>query len=107
MKRVTLICIATGLLGLLTACGSQPAPAAEPQSVPMSTKTPATTTEPVAFKKDGKLWCPLMNKEIKSEADAKGFVDHEGTRYFFCCDMCVKNGKADGAKVAAAAAALK
>lgn len=106
MKRLTHLCLVAGLLGLLTACANQPEAPAEPNSVPMSTKTPATTTEPVAFKKDGKLWCPLMDQEVKSEADAKGYVDYEGTRYYFCCDMCNKNGTKDPAKVAEAAKSL-
>ncbi|MEX2242295.1 MAG: YHS domain-containing protein [Fimbriimonadaceae bacterium] len=58
--------------------------------------------KPVAFTNgDGELICPVMKSVIKSENTAVGFHDHEGKRYYFCCDGCPEVFKKDPAKWAA------
>jgi hypothetical protein len=102
------------LLGLIAAfvfvgCAAEPeaaAPTGEANSA-AKVETGGSTSEPVAFKnKDGKLVCPMMGVEMKDESEAVGYVDHEGTRYFMCCDSCLKMGKNDSAKVAEKAAGM-
>lgn len=67
------------------------------------TASPAQTQEakPVAFTNDeGKLICPVMGTPIESEEKAVGYADHDGKRYYFCCDGCPEQFKADPAKYA-------
>jgi hypothetical protein len=66
----------------------------------------ASASEPKAFMKNGKIFCPLMKAEIASVEEAEGYVDFEGTRYYVCCGFCLGKAKKDPAAVAAAAAAL-
>lgn len=83
----------------LVGCQSAEKPAAAPAAEPGPT--------PTAFKNaSGQLVCPMMNVVIKSEADAAGYVDHDGTRYYLCCDACVSKGKANPASVAEKAKSL-
>jgi YHS domain-containing protein len=96
--------------GLLLAGCSSPAPDAktEPaiQENATATSTEAPSSELVAFRKDGKLVCPMMGSEIKDEASAVGHVDYEGVRYYLCCDMCVEPAKKDPKAMAEKAAKL-
>lgn len=39
---------------------------------------------------EGKITCPVMDVAIDSESAAVGFADHNGKRYYFCCDGCPK-----------------
>ena len=58
--------------------------------------------KPVAFTNDkGELICPVMKSVIASEKGAVGYQDHEGKRYYFCCDGCPQVFKKDPAKWAA------
>ncbi len=54
-----------------------------------------TSGEPVAFKKDGKLWCPVMDQEVESAEKAVGYQDVDGVRYYFCCAGCPEPFKED------------
>ncbi|HZH98656.1 MAG TPA: YHS domain-containing protein, partial [Fimbriimonadaceae bacterium] len=36
----------------------------------------------------GKLICPVMKTEIAGVAQAVGYSDYKGKRYYFCCDGC-------------------
>ncbi len=52
----------------------------------------------VAFDKDPKrygslpakeaLYCPVSKEVVASYADASGYVDHKGVRYYMCCPGC-------------------
>jgi len=66
--------------------GTEEKPADEGSTSSTSTETGAT--EPPAYMVDGKLTCPVMGASIESKEKAVGYQDHEGTRYYFCCDMC-------------------
>lgn len=59
--------------------------------------TPEATSEPVAYTKDGKLFCPIMKSEIASKEKAVGYVDHKGTRYYMCCQPCLDQAQKDPA----------
>jgi len=43
----------------------------------------------------GKVFCPIMKAEIEDPSKAVGYVDHEGTRYYMCCESCLERAKAD------------
>lgn len=76
-----------------------------------TTATPTTTTTPAdawaavkaaegaatdavappAFRNAaGQIACPVMGLAIAAAADAVSFADHDGVRYYFCCDSCEK-----------------
>jgi YHS domain-containing protein/predicted small secreted protein len=58
--------------------------------------TPPIMAQPVAYRnEEGQLLCPVMNVPIASEREAVGHHDHEGVRYYFCCDGCPERFKAD------------
>jgi YHS domain-containing protein len=38
----------------------------------------------------GAVACPVMGMGIASPDDAVSFADHDGVRYYFCCDSCEK-----------------
>lgn len=44
------------------------------------------------------LYCPVMNKPVKSFAAADGFIDYKGVRYFTCCAGCDEPFKANPEK---------
>lgn len=71
-----------------------------------ATKTEGATQSPVAFRHNGDLFCPIMKQKIRSEADAVGHVDHEGIRYYMCCESCLNMAKNDPKMAADAAAKL-
>ncbi len=83
--------------------GCSPAAPAEESTTPPATtgsgETSKTeggaTAEPVAFKKDGKLWCPVMDTEVESVEKAVGYQDVDGVRYYFCCAGCPEPFKED------------
>lgn len=50
------------------------------------------------------LTCPVMGNKLKSHAEASGYVDHAGVRYYFCCDGCDTQFLAEPEKFAKAAA---
>lgn len=84
---------------MLVGCGKSGDTAPEASTTPSDTSSASTT--PVAFRNEsGELLCPVMNKTIKSEADADGFQDYEGTRYYFCCGMCPGKFKENPAQYA-------
>lgn len=94
---------------VLVGCAKPEETASEPTTPPATSKpdTTASTNEtksdatPVAYRNaNGDLLCPVMNTTVKSEADAVGFEDFEGTRYYFCCGACPDKFKADPAKYA-------
>lgn len=58
-----------------------------------------TDEQLVVFKMDNKVVCPVMGSDIKSPEDAK-YQDYNGVRYYFCCDDCPPQFKADPAKYA-------
>lgn len=54
-----------------------------------SSATSSLPPDIVAYRNpNGKLECPVMKATIDSEAQAAGYQDYEGKRYYFCCDMC-------------------
>lgn len=65
-----------------------------------------TATKPVQswpkmaiFKNDkGAVVCPVMKDEIADPGHAVGFQDYKGTRYYFCCEMCPTQFKANPEK---------
>ncbi|RYG40772.1 hypothetical protein EON79_22015 [bacterium] len=44
-----------------------------------------------AVPKKEALYCPVAGEEVPSYAEAAGFYDFDGVRYFTCCPGC--NGK--------------
>jgi YHS domain-containing protein len=85
------------VLPLLLACGAAPdAPAGEAWAkVPLAdgaiSAANAASEVPAAFRNGaGEVACPVMGMAIKSGEDAVSYADHEGTRYYFCCDSCEK-----------------
>lgn len=82
----------------MTLVGCAPTPVAEADAKPAA---PTTTGEPVAYRNaEGKLLCPVMGSVIASEADAVGFQDYEGKRYYICCGTCMPKFKANPAQYA-------
>ncbi len=86
----------------VTLVGCSPAAPAEEGTTPAPTGSEETskteggaTAEPVAFKKDGKLWCPVMDSEVESAEKAVGYQDVDGVRYYFCCAGCPEPFKED------------
>jgi len=77
----------------------------EPKAADTTAMTPPPAKgdmKPVAFTNDkGELICPVMKSVIASENNAVGFQDHEGKRYYFCCDGCPQVFKKDPEKWAA------
>lgn len=82
-----------------------PAPAAEapapsyPSAGPAWAKVPlangavalASADVPATFRNGaGAVACPVMGMAIAAPEDAVSYADHEGVRYFFCCDSCEK-----------------
>jgi YHS domain-containing protein len=75
----------------------------------------ATEANQTQFKADPKaftkmpekeaLYCSVMKHGINSYAEAGGYVDFEGVRYYSCCPKCLVAFKAEPAKFAANAAA--
>lgn len=60
-----------------------------------------STAEPVAFTNDkGQIICPVMGSVIESKDKAVSYQDHEGMRYYFCCDGCPDQFKNDPEKYA-------
>jgi YHS domain-containing protein len=49
---------------------------------------------------EGQLVCPVMGQVIQSEADAAGYQDHEGKRYYFCCALCPDRFRQDPGRYA-------
>lgn len=101
---------AFALLALLLAGCAKEEQAATDSGATSTASTPGKTTptsetkaegESVAYRNaNGDLLCPVMNAPVKSEEDAVGFQDYEGTRYYFCCGGCPDKFKADPAKYA-------
>ncbi|MES2641136.1 MAG: YHS domain-containing protein [Myxococcota bacterium] len=108
------------VLAFVAACGSAPAPTAEAPTTaapaPTAAAAPAAPLAalgeawsrvplaegaiasahaagdvPAAFRNGaGQVACPVMGMAIKAPEDAVSYIDHAGTRYFFCCDSCEK-----------------
>lgn len=96
---VPVILVAMAALGL-SACSSEGS-GTEPAAPSTTQTSPAPATEPAAFTNEkGELMCPVMKTVIKSKEDAVGFADHDGVRYYFCCDGCPEQFKADPSKYA-------
>lgn len=56
----------------------------------------AAADVPAAFRNGaGQVACPVMGMAIKAPEDAVSYIDHAGTRYYFCCDSCEKLFLAD------------
>ena len=126
MKHLVSLFAMAAALCLMAGCATQPEPTATPEPAKTETSAPtdgatgeaapktdeksgASTTEgatqqPTAFRHNGDLYCPIMKSKIRSEADAVGYVDYEGIRYYMCCESCLTMAKNDP-KVAADAAA--
>lgn len=130
MKNLVAFFAAAAALCLIAGCATQPEPAGTPG--PAKTETPAAgetstgtpeaapktddtsgassatgaTQQPTAFRHNGDLYCPIMKQKIRSEADAVGYVDYEGTRYYMCCESCLTMAKNDPKMAADAAAKL-
>jgi len=75
------------------------------KSSSMNTTTPgdkapeANPAEPVAFTNDkGQIVCPVMGTVIEDPKKAVGYEDYEGKRYYFCCDGCPSQFKANPEK---------
>ncbi len=52
------------------------------------------------------MTCPVMKSKLKGHADAIGFADHKGVRYYFCCAGCDTEFAADPDKFAKGVASL-
>lgn len=99
--RLVLSLVSLGSLLLLSGCGGDATTAGGPPPEPAGTATtagllPADATE---------ARCPVMagNKVDIQKATTSGlYADHEGNRYFFCCEGCPEQFKADPAKFAGA-----
>ncbi|MFN7144966.1 MAG: YHS domain-containing protein [Myxococcota bacterium] len=51
----------------------------------------ASTEVPPTFRNGaGKVACPVMGMAIDAPDKAVSYADHDGVRYFFCCDSCEK-----------------
>ncbi|MCB8932205.1 MAG: YHS domain-containing protein [Chthonomonadaceae bacterium] len=46
----------------------------------------------------GEIVCPVMGTVIKDKTKAVGYQDVDGKRYYFCCDGCPEDFKADPQK---------
>lgn len=79
---------------LLAACGGAPA---DPWSVvPVAQGATSSTPAPAPFRNAiGEIACPVMGVGITTPADAVSYADHQGVRYFMCCDSCEKLFLAD------------
>lgn len=90
--------LAAGLsAATLFGCSSnEPAPTTEP--APGNDATAAAL--PIHKNDKGEILCPVMGTPIASVDKAVGHQDFEGTRYYFCCDGCPDQFKADPAKYA-------
>ncbi|MEN9785357.1 MAG: hypothetical protein RLZZ299_621 [Pseudomonadota bacterium] len=75
------------LLPLLLACAGAPSVSA-PASTPPAAALPAGLTAFV--NDDGKLACPVMGDVVDGPDKAAGHTDHQGKRYYFCCDSCAQ-----------------
>ncbi len=72
------------LVALLAACGSGPA-----ASSVVAPAAVADANVPPAFRNDeGKLACPVMGDTIDAPEASAGHTDHNGVRYYFCCNSC-------------------
>lgn len=89
--------LALGLLGLLAGCApSEDAPAGDTDEVGTSMTDDSAShddggaeMEMAVFRnKDGEIVCPKMGATISDPSKAVGHVDHEGVRYYICCDGC-------------------
>ncbi len=83
--------------------GADKNPAVEPApggAANSATSTGPGTTEPVVYTEKGKPTCVVMAGVSMSSVEGKKFQDHEGVRYYFCCDGCPEKFAADPAKYA-------
>ncbi len=98
-KSIISLSLAAIAAALLAGCSPDPAP--ETAAGPRPTAAPSAPVKGavVAHRNaEGKLECPVMHAPIESEAQAVGYQDHEGKRYYFCCAACPEKFKADPAK---------
>jgi YHS domain-containing protein len=107
IKSVIIIAASAAIAIFMAGCNSGNTDAAPSTSSPTASATTGAagttgaTATPVAYKNTaGKLECPVMHTEIESEAKAAGYQDHDGKRFYFCCEGCPEEFKADPAKYA-------
>lgn len=102
MKQILFAALLGSLLAVGCSSGTNgEAQVTKPESVP-SAPAGKSAAAPVAYRNpEGKLLCPVMNVVIESEKDAVDFQDHEGKRYYFCCDGCPGKFRKEPAKYAA------
>ncbi len=114
IKNVWLIAM-LAVIGAVALWGCNP-PAEEPTDTPAPSDSTSSTTpekpapdpgvgdstaEPIAFTNDkGQIICPVMGSVIEDKSKAVGYQDHEGMRYYFCCDGCPDQFKNDPDKYA-------
>lgn len=73
------------VLLLLLACSPAPTDGSAAPPAPVAVAADA----PPAFVDDqGRLACPVMGDPIASPDRAAGHLDHDGRRYYFCCNSC-------------------
>jgi YHS domain-containing protein len=86
----------------VTGCAPKDAPAADatPTKTEVSTPVPTESTPAAFTNAKGEIVCPVMGTVIASADKAVGHQDYEGKRYYFCCDGCPDQFKADPAKYA-------
>lgn len=100
MRRLSLF-VAVASFAVLFGCSSSTDVVETPAG---GTGTTLASDMKVHKNEEGKAVCPVMKVVIDDPAKAVGYIDHEGTRYYMCCDSCLEKGKADPASIAAAAA---
>ena len=91
----TLLLASTAAIAIIAGCaGTTPTTT---QTAPNKLNNNSAT--PVAFRNDkGQIQCPVMGSVIASEDKAISYQDHNGKRYYFCCDGCPDSFKKDPKK---------
>jgi xanthine dehydrogenase accessory factor len=86
MKKLAVFTIASLVLGGIVAGCSDEEPAENNTTEPSSSVETGAT--PVVFANDkGEALCPVMGGTVANVETAK-FQDHDGKRYYFCCEGC-------------------
>lgn len=84
----------------LIGCGSETADSDQDTAAQGSASGTDVSLEPVAYTNaDGELICPVMGS-VTTKETAVGHADHNGKRYYFCCDGCPQAFSADPEKYA-------
>lgn len=98
MMKLAILAVAAMALGsVLAGCNNTDT---DTQTTEPTTKLDEGGATPVVFANDkGEALCPVMGGAIADTSGLK-YEDYEGKRYYFCCDECPDQFRADPAKFA-------